>query len=497
MDRLICGDVGFGKTEVAIGRRSRSPAGRQVAVLPDDDPGREHLHSSASAWRLPVGVEMLSRFDSKSEATQTIKGLDEGRWTSSSGTQAARQGREVPQSGPAGGGRGAAVRGRHKERIKNFRKSVDVLTLSATPIPRTLHMSLSGIRDMSLIDDPPEGRKPIKTYVKEYDDELVREVVLRELDRGGQIYFLHNRVESISHIAEKSPPGAQRQGRVRARPDARGRPGRVMARFDNGEFNFLVCPPSSRAAWTSPTSTRSSWTTRTDWDCPSCTNCGGVLAAPTGRAMRTCCTARTRCSRRSPKSGLSALREFSDLGSGYKVALRDLEIRGAGNLLGAEQSGTVATVGFDLYTQLLSQAINELKGEDMDSDFELPNIALPLDAFIPERYIPSEAERILMYKKLTAVRAPTTSPASRRSWRTATATRRAPSGTCSRSCACACAARRSASAASSPRSAASPSGSRAPTLPWTPPGSWPAPTCSTSSCPMSSSWRPRTPRPRC
>ena len=409
MDRLICGDVGYGKTEVAIRAAFKvASSGRQVAVLcPTTILAQQHLNTFRQRLAAyPVKVELLSRFVSKSEATQTIKGLDEGTVDIVIGTHKLL-GKDVKfrNLGLLVVDEEQRFGVSHKERIKNFRKSVDVLTLSATPIPRTLHMSLSGIRDMSLIDDPPEGRKPIKTYVKEYDDELVREVVLRELDRGGQIYFLHNRVESISHIAEKLRrlvPSAKVEfahGQMHA-DDLED----VMMRFGDGEFNILVCTTIVESGLDISNVNTIIVDNADRLGLAQLYQLRGRIGRSNRQGYAYLLYRKDKMLTDVAEKRLSALREFSDLGSGYKVALRDLEIRGAGNLLGAEQSGTVATVGFDLYTQLLSQAINELKGEDLDAQFELPNIALPLDAFIPERYIPSEAERILMYKKLTAVR---------------------------------------------------------------------------------------------
>jgi transcription-repair coupling factor (superfamily II helicase) len=409
MDRLICGDVGYGKTEVAIRAAFKVVnSGRQVAILcPTTILAQQHLGTFRERLAAyPVKIEMLSRFVSKAEATQTLNGLKEGTVDIVVGThkilskdvQFHKLGLLVVDEEQRFGVT-------HKERIKQMKKNVDVLTMTATPIPRTLHMSLSGIRDMSLIDDPPEGRMAIKTYVKEYDDELVREVILRELDRGGQIYFLHNRVESITHVAEKIRrlvPTARCEvahGQMHA-DDLED----VMLRFEAREFDVLVCTTIVESGL----------------DIPNVNTIIVDNADRLGLAQLYQLRGRVGRSRRQgyayllyrkdkqltevAEKRLSALREFSDLGSGYKVALRDLEIRGAGNLLGAAQSGTVSTIGFDLYTQLLSQAINEMRGQPVEGEFELPNVSLPLDALIPSAYIPSEAERILMYKKLTAVR---------------------------------------------------------------------------------------------
>ena len=409
MDRLICGDVGYGKTEVAIRAAFKVVnSGRQVAVLcPTTILAQQHLGTFRERLAAyPVKIEMLSRFVSKAEAAQTLKGLADGTVDIVVGTHKIlskdvnfhRLGLLVVDEEQRFG----VV---HKERIKQMKRNVDVLTLTATPIPRTLHMSLSGIRDMSLIDDPPEGRMAIKTFVKEYDDELVREVILRELDRAGQIYFLHNRIESISHVAEKirrlAPTARVEVAHGQMHEDDLED---VMLRFGDREFDVLVCTTIVESGL-------------------DISNVNTIVvdnADRLGLSQLYQLRGRVGRSRRQgyayllyrkdkqlsevAEKRLSALREFQDLGSGYKVALRDLEIRGAGNLLGAAQSGTVATVGFDLYTQLLSQAINEMKGEGVEMEFELPNVSLPLDALIPSVYIPSEAERILMYKKLTAVR---------------------------------------------------------------------------------------------
>jgi len=409
MDRLICGDVGYGKTEVAIRAAFKVVnSGRQVAILcPTTILAQQHLSTFRDRLAAyPVKIEMLSRFVSKAEATQTLKNLTDGTVDIVIGTHKILSKDvnfhklgllvvdEEQRFGVA-----------HKERIKQMKRNVDVLTLTATPIPRTLHMSLAGIRDMSLIDDPPEGRIAIKTFVKEYDDELVREVILRELDRGGQIYFLHNRIESISHVAEKirrlAPTARVEIAHGQMHEDDLED---VMLGFGHHEFDVLVC-----------TTIVESGLDISNVNTMIVDNADRLglsqLYQLRGRVGRSRRQGYAYLMYRKDKQlsdvaekRLSALREFQDLGSGYKVALRDLEIRGAGNLLGAAQSGAVSTIGFDLYTQLLSQAINEMKGEGVEAEFELPNIALPLDALIPSVYIPSEAERILMYKKLTAVR---------------------------------------------------------------------------------------------
>ncbi len=409
MDRLICGDVGYGKTEVAIRAAFKAVnSGRQVAVLcPTTILAQQHLGTFRERLAAyPVKIEMLSRFVSKAEATETVRGLAEGTVDIVIGTHKilskdvkfARLGLLVVDEEQRFGVT-------HKERIKQMKKNVDVLTLTATPIPRTLHMSLSGIRDMSLIDDPPEGRMAIKTYVKEYDDELVREVLLREIDRGGQIYFLHNRVESISHIAEKIrrlvPVARVRIAHGQMHEDELED---VMLAFAARDFDVLVCTTIVESGLDIPNVNTIVVDNADKLGLAQLYQLRGRVGRSSRQGYAYLLYRKDKMLSEVAEKRLGALREFSDLGSGYKVALRDLEIRGAGNLLGAAQSGTVSTVGFDLYTQLLSQAINEMKGEPAEAEWELPNVALPLDALIPTAYVPSEAERILMYKKLTAVR---------------------------------------------------------------------------------------------
>ena len=409
MDRLICGDVGYGKTEVAIRAAFKvASSGRQVAVLcPTTILAQQHLKTFRERLAAyPITIEMLSRFVSKAETTRTLKGLAEGTVDIVIGTHKLL-GKEVEfhKLGLLVVDEEQRFGVVHKERIKQMKKSVDVLTLTATPIPRTLHMSLSGIRDMSLIDDPPEGRLPIKTFVREYDDELVREVVLRELDRGGQVYFLHNRVESISHVAEKlrrlAPTARVEIAHGQMHEDDLED---VMERFAAGEFQILVCTTIVESGLDIGNVNTIVVDNADKLGLSQLYQLRGRIGRSRRQAYAYLLYRKDKQLSDVAEKRLSALREFSDLGSGYKIALRDLEIRGAGNLLGAEQSGTVATVGFDLYTQLLSQAINEMKGEDTEPERDLPNVALPLDALIPAAYIPSEAERILMYKKLAAVR---------------------------------------------------------------------------------------------
>jgi transcription-repair coupling factor (superfamily II helicase) len=267
-------------------------------------------------------------------------------------------------------------------------------------------MSLSGIRDMSLINDPPEGRTPVKTLIKEYDEQIIRESILREMDRGGQVYYVHNRIESIYHVAaklEKIVPSA----RFRV---AHGQMGEddleeTMLDFYEHKFDVLICTTIIESGLDIPNVNTIIVDNADKLGLSQLYQLRGRVGRSRTQAYAVLLYDRRKVLSTIAEQRLGALKEFSDLGSGYKIALRDLELRGAGNLLGAEQHGTVAAVGFDLYTQLLEQAVREFKGEEPDkAQIPLPSVDLPVAAAIPEKYVPGEPQRILMYKKLSAVR---------------------------------------------------------------------------------------------
>jgi transcription-repair coupling factor (superfamily II helicase) len=296
----------------------------------------------------------------------------------------------------------------HKERLKQLRKTVDVLTMTATPIPRTLQMSLAGIRDMSLINDPPEGRTPVKTLIKEYDESLIREALLRELDRGGQAYFVHNRVDSLYHVAARLE---------RIVPEARFRVGHgqmgeddleeVMLDFYEHKYDVLVCTTIVESGLDISNVNTIIIDNADKLGLAQLYQLRGRVGRSRRQAFALLLYQRHKQLSTIAEQRLGALKEFSELGSGYKIALRDLELRGAGSLLGAEQSGTVATVGLDLYMQLLEQAVREYKGDPPDkAEIPLPTVDIPVAATIPDTYVPGEPQRILIYKKLSAVRNP-------------------------------------------------------------------------------------------
>lgn len=410
MDRLICGDVGFGKTEVAMRAAFKvASEGRQVAVLcPTTVLASQHYQTfSERLAAFPVRVDQLSRFRSNKEHSKTIEDLRVGGVDIVVGTH------RLLSKDVAFKDLGLVIVDEeqrfgvvHKERLKQLRQSVDVLAMSATPIPRTMHMSLSGIRDMSLINDPPEGRSAVKTYVKEFDDMLIREAILRELDHGGQVYFLHNRVESIYHIAnhiEQLVPTARckvAHGQM-SNDDLED----TMFEFYHKKFDVLVCTTIVESGLDIPNVNTIIIDNADKLGLSQLYQLRGRVGRSKVQAYAYLLYRRGKNLSTIAEQRLDAVRELTDLGSGYKIALRDLELRGAGNLLGAEQSGTVSSVGFDLYLQLLEQAIHELKGEEPDKeDIPLPTVDLPVAATIPQTYIPAEPQRILMYKKLAAVR---------------------------------------------------------------------------------------------
>ncbi len=408
MDRLVCGDVGFGKTEVAIRAAFKvMEAGKQVAVLCPTTvlAAQHHTTFSERLAAYPITVELLSRFRNRQEQKKTVDNLKAGAVDIVIGThRLLSKDVEFKNLGMIIVDEEQRFGVGHKERLKQLRKSVDVLTLTATPIPRTLSMALSGLRDMSVIEDPPSGRLPIATTVQEYDDDLIRDAILRELERDGQVYVVHNRIESIDHVAQRIQ---------RLVPDARIRVGhgqmsedeleQIMHDFYHKEYDVLVCTTIIENGLDIP-NVNTIVVDRAD-------RMGlAQLYQLRGRVGRSDRQAYAYLLYRPHKQltevaedRLMAIREFTALGSGFQIAMRDLEIRGAGNLLGAEQSGAMISVGFDLYCQLLAQAVAELKGEE-PADDSLPPVDLPTTAHIPDEYIPNEAERIFFYKKMSGVR---------------------------------------------------------------------------------------------
>ncbi len=408
MDRLICGDVGYGKTEVAIRAVFKAVNdGKQVTILsPTTVLAQQHYNTFRERFAaFPVKVAMLSRFCSRAEQKATVEGLRTGEVDVVIGThRLLSKDIELRDLGLVVVDEEQRFGVAHKERLKQLRTSVDVLTLTATPIPRTLHMSLSGIRDMTVINDPPEGRTPIKTACREYDDELVRDAILRELDRDGQVFYVHNRVESIEHVAEhvrKLVPYAKVVvGHGQMHEDELEK---VMIEFSEKKYDVLVCTTIIESGLDIPNVNTIIINNADKLGLAQLYQLRGRVGRSNRQAYAYLLYKTDLMMTETATKRLQAIREFSDLGSGFRIALRDLEIRGAGNLLGAEQHGHMAAVGFDMYCQLLSEAIQEVKGEEPRRP-DLPPVDLPMDAHIPVKYIPTESLRLSFYKKMTAVR---------------------------------------------------------------------------------------------
>ncbi|MCX6345077.1 MAG: transcription-repair coupling factor, partial [Armatimonadetes bacterium] len=408
MDRLICGDVGYGKTEVAIRAAFKVVSeGRQVAVLtPTTVLTQQHFNTFTERLAaFPIKVDMLSRFRTKKEQKETIEGIKFGAVDIVIGThRLLSKDVEFHNLGLIIVDEEHRFGVRHKEKLKQLKKTVDALTMTATPIPRTLHMSLAGIRDMSIIDDPPEGRMPIKTMVREAESSTVRDAIIRELDRGGQMFFVHNRVDNIGHVAEQIQqlvPYARIDIGHGQMPE--GELERVMMDFYDHKFDVLLCTTIVESGLDIPNANTIIINEADKMGLAQLYQLRGRVGRSNRQAYALLLYKPDKVLSEVAEKRLAAIREFTGLGSGYRIALRDLEIRGAGNLLGAEQSGSMAAVGFDLYCQLLSRAVAEFKGEEID-DTQLPPVDLPVDAYIPDGYMPTEAHRILFYKKMAAVK---------------------------------------------------------------------------------------------
>jgi transcription-repair coupling factor (superfamily II helicase) len=408
MDRLLCGDVGYGKTEVAIRAAFKAIAdGKQVALLvPTTILAQQHYETMRERFQdYPINIGLLSRFRSKKQQTETIKGLKAGTVDVVIGTHRILSKDIIYRD------LGLLIIDEeqrfgvtHKEKIKRLKTNIDVLTLTATPIPRTLHMSMLGVRDLSVIETPPENRFPVQTYVMEYNGSLVREAIERELARAGQVYFLYNRVEDIERKTEEISMLV---------PDARvtfahGQMSEnelesVMLSFLSGEFDVLVSTTIIETGVDIP-----NVNTLIVYDADKM----GLsqLYQLRGRVGRSNRVAYAYFTHRKDKvltevaeKRLQAIKEFTELGSGFKIAMRDLSIRGAGNLLGAQQHGFIDSVGFDLYSQMLKEAIEERKGDLKAEQKATVEIDLEIDAYIPDTYIKDGHQKIEMYKRFRGI----------------------------------------------------------------------------------------------
>jgi transcription-repair coupling factor (superfamily II helicase) len=410
MDRLVCGDVGYGKTEVAIRAAFKAVMdGRQVAVLvPTTVLAQQHYATfSERLEAFPVKVEVLSRFRSDREQRAVVAGLAEGSVDICIGTHRLIQKDIIFKNlGLLIIDEEQRFGVNHKEYLKQMRREVDVLTLSATPIPRTLHMSLVGVRDMSTMETPPEARLPVKTYVAEYNDHLVREAVLRELERNGQVFFVHNRVQSIAMIADNL---------ARLLPEARIGVGhgqmpeeeleKVMTAFSRGEVDILVCTTIIESGLDMPNANTIIVNKADKFGLTQLYQLRGRVGR--GANMAYAYFLYDGGKRLSPiaHKRLRTIYEATELGAGFGIAMKDLEIRGAGTLLGSRQSGHITAVGFSLYTRLLADAVEEQKAimagkEKPPPRLPPPTVDLPLDALIPETYVSDVDTRLELYRTL-------------------------------------------------------------------------------------------------
>jgi len=407
-DRLICGDVGYGKTEVAIRAAFAAVLNhKQVAVLvPTTVLAQQHYNTFRERLsRYPVEIAMLSRFRDKAEQLKTITGIKEGQVDIVIGTHRLLMADiDFKDLGLLVVDEEQRFGVKQKERLKKLRENVDVVTLTATPIPRTLNMALSGIREVSLINDPPQGRLAVRTYVRERDDALIAEAVRRELERGGQVYFVHNRVKSIGHVA------AQVQRLV---PEARVAVGhgqldeedleQIMLAFYAEEFDVLVCTTIIENGLDVPNANTIIIDDADHLGLAQLYQLRGRLGRATRQAYAYLLYRYPERMSQEAEERLNAIEEFSQLGSGYKIALRDLEIRGAGDILGAQQSGHMDAVGLDLYCRMLADAVKALRGEKVREAEDMPSVDLPIEAVIPANYVPGENQRIELYRHLAAV----------------------------------------------------------------------------------------------
>ena len=408
MDRLICGDVGYGKTEIALRAAFKAiQEGKQVVYLvPTTILAQQHYNTFVQRMKdFPVRVDMMSRFRTPAEQKKTLEDLKKGLVDVLIGThRVLSKDVEFKSLGLLIIDEEQRFGVAHKEKIKQLKENVDVITLTATPIPRTLHMSLIGIRDMSVLEEPPVDRLPIQTYVMEYNEEMVREAINRELARNGQVYYVYNRVTDIDEVA----------GRVQALvPDAvvtfahgqmrEHELERIMLDFVNGEIDVLVSTTIIETGLNIP---NANTIIIHDADRLGLSQLYQIRGR-VGRSNRTAYAflmyRRDKLLREEAEKRLQAIREFTELGSGIKIAMRDLEIRGAGNILGAEQHGHMEAVGYDLYCKLLNEAVLALKGEtDESQEFET-SVDCDIDAYIPPSYIKNEYQKLDIYKRISAI----------------------------------------------------------------------------------------------
>ncbi|HTO95701.1 MAG TPA: transcription-repair coupling factor [Myxococcales bacterium] len=406
MDRLVCGDVGYGKTEVALRAAFKAVEDhKQVAVLvPTTVLAAQHFRTFSRRFAdYPVTVEMVSRLRDEKEIHKTLQRAREGKVDVLIGTHRLLS----PDVGFQDLGLVVVDEEqrfgvKHKERLKKLRKLVDVLTLTATPIPRTLHMAMMGVRDLSIIGTPPVDRRAIRTFVTRFDGPTIKEAIERELARGGQVFFLHNRIETIHGVLDylsKLVPQAKIAVAHGQMPE--GKLERVMTEFIDRQHDVLLCTAIIESGLDIPSANTILVDRADHFGLSQLYQIRGRVGRSRERAYAYLLIPARRKITRDAQKRLQVLQQFTELGAGFQIASHDLEIRGAGNLLGPDQSGNIASVGFDLYTQLMEEAVAQLKGEEVRQDFE-PDVELPVPALIPEDYVPDVQQRLFFYKRLAS-----------------------------------------------------------------------------------------------
>ncbi|MBQ2834368.1 MAG: transcription-repair coupling factor, partial [Clostridia bacterium] len=410
MDRLLCGDVGYGKTEVALRAAFKAVMdGKQVAILaPTTILAQQHYNTLMRRFEgFPVEADVLSRFATPKEQKETLRRLKEGEIDIVVGTHKLL-GKDVKfrdlgllivdEEQRFGVG--------HKETIKNMKKTVDVLTMSATPIPRTLHMSMVGIRDMSLLETPPQARYPVQTYVMEYQDSVIRDAILRELGRGGQVFFLYNRVGSIDRcyaqlqklVPEARIAIAHGQMRENALED-------VMLDFSQQKFDVLLCTTIIESGLDIPLANTLIIYDADHFGLSQLYQTRGRVGRSNRLAYAYFTVRPGKVLSETAQKRLDAIREFTEFGSGFRIAMRDLELRGAGNLLGPQQSGHLANIGYDLYCKLLEEAVLEAQGQEPVKNRDIETrMDVHVNAYLPAEYVTGDRQRLEVYKRIASIR---------------------------------------------------------------------------------------------
>jgi len=405
MDRLICGDVGYGKTEVAIRAAFKAvQVNKQVAVLvPTTILAYQHLTTfSERLADFPVKIEMLSRFKSPKEQRDIIKRLKEGKVDIVIGTHRLLSSDiQFKDLGLIVIDEEQRFGVKQKEKLKQLKKSVDVVTLSATPIPRTLYMALSGLRDMSIINTPPENRLPIKTMLMHFDRELITEAIIRELNRGGQIYFVHNRVYNIDNVAEQLHSIVPKARIAIAHGQMNEKDlEQVMIDFINQKYDILLSTSIIENGVDIPNVNTIIINRADTFGLAELYQLRGRVGRDIHRAYAYLIVPKGTAITDTAKERLNAIREFTELGSGFGVAMKDMEIRGTGNILGKEQHGSIVSIGFELYCQMLEETVKRLKGEIIRESIDV-EIKWDTSGYLPESYIPVESQRFMIYKRLS------------------------------------------------------------------------------------------------